>query len=105
VARPHQVFRRVHDRAGEAGQAGPEEGGRYIEAFSGFLADATGLPQAALRTSITEHVQQLKGQIDAYAAGDYAKAYMLLREANAHMWMTGDTLAAAIVKQDPDSFS
>jgi hypothetical protein len=77
----------------------------YIEAFSGFLADATGLPQAALRTSITEHVQQLKGQIDAYAAGDYAKAYMLLREANAHMWMTGDTLAAAIVKQDPDSFS
>ena len=36
-----------------------------------------------------------------YAAGDYAKAYMLLREATAHMWMTGDTLAAAIVKQDP----
>ena len=91
------------DKAGQTKAVNDLSG--YIEAFSGFLADATGLPQAALRTSITEHVQQLKGQIDAYAAGDYEQAYMLLREATAHMWMTGDTLAAAIVKQDPDSFS
>jgi hypothetical protein len=91
------------DKAGQTKAVNDLKG--YIEAFSGFLADATGLPQGALRTSITEHVSQLKGQIDAYAAEDYAKAYMLLRKATAHMWMTGSTLAEAIVKQDPDSFS
>ena len=91
------------DKAGQTKAVNDLKG--YIEAFSGFLADATGLPQGALRTSITEHVNHLKGQIDAYAAGDYAKAYLLLREATAHMWMTGTPLAEAIVKQDPDSFS
>ena len=69
----------------------------YTGAFSGFLADATGLPQDALQASITEHVMQLKGQIDAYAAGDYEEAYRLFRQAYEHMVMTGDTLAEAIV--------
>ncbi len=77
----------------------------YIESFSSFLATATELPQPAVRQSITEHVNQLKGQIDAYAQGDYARAYELAREAYAHMYMTGDTLAGAIVKQSPDKFS
>jgi hypothetical protein len=76
----------------------------YIEAFSAFLSDATGLPQDALRESITEHVNQLKGQLDAYAAGNYEEAYALAREAYAHMVMTGDTLAGAIVKQSPEKF-
>jgi hypothetical protein len=76
----------------------------YVEAFSAFLSKATGLPQAALRESIAEHVNQLKGQIDAYAAGDYEQAYALAREAFAHMVMTGDTLAGAIVKQSPEKF-
>ena len=76
----------------------------YTVAFSTFLAEATGLPQAALQDSITEHVTQLKGQIDAYAAGDYDKAYGIAREAYTHMYMTGDTLAAAIVKQSPEKF-
>lgn len=91
------------DKAGQTKAVNDLKG--YIEAFSGFLADATDLPQDALRTGITEHVNQLKAQLDTYAAGDYAKAYMLLREATAHMWLTGDTLAEAIVKQNPDSFS
>jgi hypothetical protein len=77
----------------------------YVEAFSSFLADATGLPKDALRDSISEHVDQLKGQIDAFAAGDYERAYTLLREATHHMWMTGDRLAEAIVAQSPDGFS
>jgi hypothetical protein len=77
----------------------------YIETFSSFLATATELPQAALRESITEHVMQLKGQIDAYAAGDYEKAYSLFRQAYDHMVMTGDTLAEAIVKQNREMFS
>ena len=91
------------DKQGQNKAVGNLKG--YIEAFSKFLADATGLPQAALRTSITEHVNQLKGQIDAYAAADYAKAYSLMRQAYAHMYMTGDTLADAIVKQSPEKFS
>jgi hypothetical protein len=77
----------------------------YLETSSSFLATATDLPQTALRESITEHVMQLKGQIDAYAAGDYEKAYTLFRQAYEHMVMTGDTLADAIVKQNPEMFS
>jgi hypothetical protein len=77
----------------------------YTGAFSGFLASATGLPQAALQEGVTQHVMQLKGQLDAYAAGDYEEAYRLFREAYRHMVMTGDTLAAAIVEQNPDMFT
>ena len=76
----------------------------YTGAFSGFLAEATGLPQAALQASTMEHVMQLKGQIDAYAAGDYEEAARLFRQAYEHMVMTGDTLADAIVQQNPDEF-
>jgi len=71
----------------------------YIGSFSGFLAKATNLPPAAVRASITEHVMQLKGQIDAYSRGRYTRAYALERAAYRHMFMTGDTLAAAIAKQ------
>ena len=76
----------------------------YTGAFSGFLAEATGLPQAALQASTMEHVMQLKGQIDAYAAGDYEEAARLFRQAYEHMVMTGDTLADAIEKENPDEF-
>ena len=77
----------------------------YVEAFSGFLSGATGLPRAALRKSIAMHVGHLKDQIDAYSAGKYSRAYELTRHAYAHMFMTGDTLAAAIVKQNPEKFA
>jgi ketosteroid isomerase-like protein len=77
----------------------------YTGAFSGFLAEATGLPQEALQDGVTQHVMQLKGQLDAYAAGDYEEAYRLFREAYEHMVRTGDTLAGAIVEQNPDMFS
>ena len=77
----------------------------YIEATSAFLSQATGLPQEALRKGISAHVNQLKGQIDAYAAGNYKQANRLYREAYAHMFMTGDTLAGAIVEQSPDKFA
>jgi hypothetical protein len=76
----------------------------YSGAFSGFLAGATGLPQQALQEGIQQHIAQLKGQLDAYAAGDYEEAYRLFREAYKHMVMTGDTLAGAIVEQNPDMF-
>lgn len=71
----------------------------YIGSFSGFLAAATKLPPAAVRARINMHVMLLKGQIDAYSRGQYAKAYRLERTAYKHMFMTGDVLAAAIAKQ------
>ena len=77
----------------------------YIETNANFLARATGLPLASMRASITEHVMQLKGQIDAYAAGNYDRAYRLFRHAYHHMVMTADVLADAIVKQNPEMFS
>lgn len=65
----------------------------YTGAFSGFLAEATGLPQAALQEGLTMHITQLKGAIDAYAAGDYEQVATLTREACKHMIATGDALA------------
>ena len=76
----------------------------YTGAFSGFLAEATGLPQDALQAGLATHIMQLKGQIDAYAKQDYAKAYDLTRQAYAHMYETGDTLAGAIAEASPDQF-
>ncbi len=42
---------------------------------------------------------ELKGQLDAYAGGNYAKAATDYRNAYAHTFMTGDLLAGAIAKQ------
>jgi hypothetical protein len=91
------------DKAGQTEAVNNLKG--YIGSFSGFLAEATDLPAGAVEKSITAHVNQLKGQVDAYAAGDYAKAYAIAREAYAHMVMTGDTLAGAIVKQSPEKYA
>ena len=77
----------------------------YVASTSSFLAQATGLPQPALEKAITAHVLQLKGQIDAYAQGDYRRAYRLARQAHAHMFMTGGTLAVGIVGQSPGMFA
>jgi hypothetical protein len=53
---------------------------------------------------VTEHVMQLTGALDACAAGNYDKVAQLTREAYAHVVMTGDTLAEAIVAQHPEMF-
>jgi hypothetical protein len=76
----------------------------YTGAFSGFLAQATGLPQDALQEGVTMHVMQLKGSLDAYAKGNYEKAHTLARAAYKHMVATGDTLSQAIAEQNPDMF-
>ena len=76
--RDHIVLRRLHGRPGREGQAAQQEAVDnligYTGAFSGFLAEATGLPQDALQEGVTTHVMQLKGALDAYAKGDYEKA-------------------------------
>ncbi|MFL5928440.1 MAG: hypothetical protein ACJ77E_16030, partial [Gaiellaceae bacterium] len=57
------------------------------------------LPKAALADDLTAHVLQLKGQLDAYAAGRFAQAALLQHAAYEHMGMTADLLAGAIAKQ------
>lgn len=47
----------------------------------------------------------LAGSVDAYAAGDYAKAYALTDMAYQHMVATGGTLADAIATKFPDKFA
>jgi len=71
----------------------------YIQTQAAFFATATGLPKQALVNDLTAHVLQLKGQLDAYAAGNYKQSYVLADGAYNHMFMTGDLLATAIAKQ------
>jgi hypothetical protein len=71
----------------------------YTVRLGDFLAGATGLPKLAVRNDLLGHILELKNQLDAYAAGNYAKAADDYRHAYAHMFMTGDLLAGAIAKQ------
>jgi hypothetical protein len=76
----------------------------YIDAFGQYLADAAGLPAQALKDGLTMHVMELKGQLDAYAAGDHPTAFALSREAYAHMFVLADALAGGIAARFPDRF-
>ncbi len=98
----YTVAKAKNDKAGQ--QKAVRDLMGYVASFSTFLAKATGLPQPAVEKGITAHVMQLKGQVDAYAAGNHGKSAQLTRDAYAHMFMTGDTLAGAIVEQSPDDF-
>jgi hypothetical protein len=71
----------------------------YIQTQATFFAKATGLPKQALVDDLTAHVLQLKGQLDAFAKGNYGRAYALTNGAYEHMGMTADLLAGAIAKQ------
>jgi hypothetical protein len=71
----------------------------YIQVQAAFFAKATGLPKQTLVDDLTAHVLQLKGQLDAFAKGNYAQAYTLTNGAYEHMGMTADLLAGAIAKQ------
>src|SRR3954468_1121807 len=86
-----------HDKAGQARAVANLQ--RYTVTFGNFLAGATGLPKAAVRNDLLGHVLELKGQLDAFAAGKYPKATMLYHNAYNHMFMTGDLVAGAIAKQ------
>lgn len=71
----------------------------YTIKHGDLLAGATGLPKLAVRNDLLGHVLELKGQLDAYAGGNYAKAATTYRAAYRHMFATGDLLASAIAKQ------
>jgi hypothetical protein len=76
----------------------------YVPDFAAFLAGATGLPEDALTTLITDHVLTTKAIVDAQGAGDAAAAAEADRTAAMHMRMMGDPLAQAIVDAMPDKF-
>jgi hypothetical protein len=77
----------------------------YVEASSDFLSKANpNLSKDVLKKSITEHVLQLKGAVDAYGAGDINKSYAEQEMAYMHMGELAHTLADAIAKQYPEKF-
>ncbi len=76
----------------------------YVPEFSSFLAGATGLPEDAITSLVTDHVLQTKAVVDAQASGDAAAAADADRTAAMHMRMIGDALAPAIVEAQPDAF-
>lgn len=78
----------------------------YRTDFDVFLSGANpNLPRGAVAELLKPHVTGLAMAIDAQAANDPTRAYMLLREAAAHMPMIGDPLTEAIVKQFPQRFA
>lgn len=78
----------------------------YVEAVSTFLSDANpNLPKEAVASLVTEHVGLLKSTVDNHAKGDYAASYQSQEEARTQIQTKiADTLAGAIVKQNPDKF-
>ncbi len=78
----------------------------YVEAISDFLSKANpNLPKEAVASLITEHVGLLKSAVDKHGAGDFAGSYQAQEDARTQIQTKiADTLAGAIVKQNPDKF-
>lgn len=85
-------------------QKGADDLDGYSVGFAKFLATATDGDEDAYRASLDEHVAELTSALDAADEGDAEEAWSLVRDAYAHMYMTGDALTAAIVTQNPDKF-
>jgi hypothetical protein len=78
----------------------------YARDISTLFAGANpNLPEPALEQAFDVHIQQLSGALDAYAGGDYARAYQLFDDSHMHMMMAGTVLAGGIVAQFPAQFS
>jgi hypothetical protein len=71
----------------------------YTFSLSRFLEEATkhAAPASVVRPELDKHVDQLLQQTDAYAQGDYGRAFALERESYAHMFPLGKALATGIV--------
>ncbi|MGZ8693940.1 MAG: hypothetical protein ACXWYS_00715 [Gaiellaceae bacterium] len=91
------------DKAGQTKAVNNLKG--YIGASASFFNGATGVPTKTLVAGLTEHIMQLKDQVDAYHAKRYAKAAALTRASYEHMFMLGDALAAGIAKKFPQKFA
>jgi hypothetical protein len=79
----------------------------YRTDFGSFVESATDsrLKQETVAASLKIHIDQLVGQVDAYAAGDYATAYRMERKAFAHMFPTGTALAGGFTGHQPGEFT
>jgi hypothetical protein len=86
-----------HNKAGQTAAVNNLK--KYTQKFGAFLAGATGLPTSAVQNDLLGHVLELKNQLDLFSQHKYAKAAQAYDAAYNHMFMTGDTLAAAIAKQ------
>lgn len=89
--------------AGTAGSAAKEaetkkELAAYSPVLARFLAAATGgkVPAVELAGALTEHDQDLRQQVDAYAAGDESKAQQIATHGYDHMFELAQSLANAI---------
>ncbi|MCW2928879.1 MAG: hypothetical protein JWM86_2847 [Thermoleophilia bacterium] len=76
----------------------------YQKSFAKFLNTAAGLDAKAAEGALGMHVTQLTTAVDQFGAGQYPQSYATARTAYAHMFGTGDALAAAITTQKPDDF-
>ena len=78
----------------------------YGPQFGAFIASANNqLSADAVADLIHHHSEALIGQINAFAAKDYPRAFSTVREAYGHMFTVGDGLAGAIAAQFPDRFA
>jgi hypothetical protein len=71
----------------------------YTFSLSRFVEEATkhAAPASVVRPKLEMHVDQLLQQTDAYARGDYGRAFALERESYAHMFRLGKALATGMV--------
>lgn len=76
----------------------------YAQELATLFNAANGLPHDTLVEIVGGHVDSLTAVIDAQAAGDDAKAFVLQREAASHMSHFADPLTEATVKKFPEKF-
>jgi hypothetical protein len=78
----------------------------YRKEFGAFIQSATEgeLDSSAVEDELDTHVTTLVAAVDAILEGD-PSVYPKLQEAASHMPMTANALAAAIVAQQPDTFT
>ncbi|WP_281975174.1 copper amine oxidase [Halobacillus litoralis] len=78
----------------------------YRETFAKFLEQGTKGEISAdkLAPSLQQHADYLFNTFDQYAAEDYEKTYMTLRDSYAHMFGASKALSTGIVGAYPDKF-
>jgi len=79
--------------------------GGYADAIADLLSGANeNLPRETVKQLVLEHIDHLKGAVDAYGARDYAGSYAKQHDASEQIGVIADALAGAIVKQKPELF-
>ena len=95
---------RSGDRAVQ--QARRDELTEYSGTFGAFMANVNPhLDAHTVDMAIDHHTQALIYQVDAYHAGDYARAYAEVRQGHTHMFEVAKVLAAAFFAHRPERFA